>query len=366
MKAGLPEPSFMVDTSNRGYHVYFLLSELCGCEEGRIARARLSKTIEAALEKDYPGIKTDHNLHSVAQVTCLPGSVHPKTRKRVTIENITGVKYSLAELDSVLLPLDQPTVLTVGAGGNLSVKPGPDPEWYEQFPDFSSLPPVPLQLALAKGTKDLLTNGMDPSSDERWKKCWQLSKHIKAGRLHLESIGCTVENAESVELDLITDFILKSKMKDGNINLVLSEHYRPDPCGESDLPDTFLKRAVSSWAERNRFWKPTYEWSGKPALAEKDSGPDQWLPKDPHFWLVSNVKTCELVIESAICVRNQFYGTPMLCHKNCFYQYDPTQGCWLNYKKSDLNKYIAGLLLYVHKLDRKGKQVFSYPIFRVR
>jgi phage/plasmid-associated DNA primase len=364
IKAGLPQPSLMVDTSNRGYHIYYVLNEICSCEEGKNARIRLSKTVEAALEKDYPGIKTDYNLHSVSQVTRLPGSVHPKTRKRVTIENITGLRYTLAELNAVLLPLDQPTVLTVGAGGNFTVKPGPDPEWYEQFADFSSLPPVPLELALAKGTKDLLINGMDPKSDERWKKCWQLSKHLRAGRLHLESIGCTVEDAESVELDLLNDFVVKSEMKGGDTNLVLSEHYRPDPCGESDLPDTFLKRAVSSWAERNRFWKPTYEWSGKPALAEKDSGPDQWLPKDPHFWLASNAKTCELVIESAICVRNQFYGTPMLCHQNRFYQYDPTQGCWLNYKRSDLLKFIADLLFRVHKLNQKGQRTFGFTTAR--
>ncbi len=39
--------------------------------------------------------------------------------------------------------------------------------------------------------------GLNSESPDRWRKCWELSKHLRAAHLHLESLGCTVTDADT-------------------------------------------------------------------------------------------------------------------------------------------------------------------------
>ncbi len=137
--------------------------------------------------------------------------------------------------------------------------------------------------------------GLDPESDDRWRKCWQLSKHLRAARLHLESLGCTVVDADSIEKTLMSDFAANSGMKGGDVEAALEEHYRPEPCGTSDYCDTYLKRKLRAHFERQGLWRPSYGWHKKRLVPE--SNPDDWTANiDDSFWTVNRHKTVEVVI----------------------------------------------------------------------
>ena len=134
------------------------------------------------------------------------------------------------------------------------------------------MPPVPLYFGLGPKTQKLLL-GLSSESDDRWRKCWQLSKHLRAAPLHLESLDCTVIDADIAEVKLLSEFIRASGMKGVDVEAALEEHYRPEPCVTSDYCDTYLMRKLRAHFEREGSWHPQYGWHKRLVPA---SNPSDW------------------------------------------------------------------------------------------
>ena len=353
-KAELPPPTIGVFTGNRSIHWSWTFRTPVGVAAAEFCRKRLSKAIEDA----NPGVQTDHNLHSAVQVQRLAGSVHPKTGRRAEIIYLSSQTYELEEVQAFLPELDEPVDDVTDSGGDFRPADGPEPDDHEQFPDFSTLPPVQLTQALGPKTRDLL-RGLDPESDDRWRKCWQLSKHLRAARLHLESLGCTVVDADSIEKTLMSDFAANSGMKGGDVEAALEEHYRPEPCGTSDYCDTYLKRKLRAHFERQGLWRPSYGWHKKRLVPE--SNPDDWTANiDDSFWTVNRHKTVEVVIENAIGLKGDLTNQPLAHSGGRFVRYSPDQGCWLHVSRDAMKREVADLLLKCFALTKAGDKKFSF------
>ncbi|MDC2984707.1 primase-like DNA-binding domain-containing protein [bacterium] len=352
-KAELPPPTISVFTGNRSIHHSWVFRKPVSVTAAEFCRKRLSKAIEDA----NPGVQTDHNLHSAVQVQRLAGSVHPKTGRRAEIIHLSPHTYELDEVLSFLPEMDEPVDDVTDSGGDFRPADGPEPDDHEQFPDFSTLPPVQLTQALGPKTRDLL-RGLDPESDDRWRKCWQLSKHLRAARLHLESLGCTVVDADSIERTLMSDFISHSGMKGGDVEAALEEHYRPEPCGTSDYCDTYLKRKLRAYFERQGLWRPSYGWHKRLVPA---SNPDDWTANiDDSFWTVCRNKTCEVVIENAIGLKGDLTNQPLAHSGGRFVRYSPDQGCWLHVSRDAMKREVADLLLKCFSYNKHEEKVFRF------
>ena len=352
-KANLPTPTIGVFTGNKSIHWSWVFRTPVSLTAAEFCRERLSKAIEDA----NPGVQTDHNLHSAVQVQRLAGSVHPKTGRRAEIIHLSPHTYELDEVLSFLPELDEPVDDVTDSGGDFRPADGPEPDDHEQFPDFSTLPPVHLIQALAPKTLGLL-KGLDPDSDDRWRKCWQLSKHLRAGRLHLESLGCTVVDADSIEMTLMSDFIRASGMKGGDVEAALEEHYRPEPCGTSDYCDTYLKRKLRAHFEHEGLWRHSYGWHKRLVPA---SNPADWTANiDDSFWTVCRIKTCEVVIENAIGLKGDLTNQPLAHSRGRFVRYNPDQGCWLHVSRDAMKREVADLLLKCFSYNKDEEKVFRF------
>ena len=168
--------------------------------------------------------------------------------------------------------LNEPVDEATYSGGDFRPADGPEPDENGQFPDFSQMPPVPLYFGLGPKTQKLLL-GLSSESDDRWRKCWQLSKHLRAAPLHLESLDCTVIDADIAEVKLLSEFIRASGMKGVDVEAALEEHYRPEPCVTSEYCDTYLMRKLRAHFEREGSWRPQYGWHKRLVPA---SNPSDW------------------------------------------------------------------------------------------
>ena len=91
--AGLPEPTVVMDSGNKSYHVWHALKEYADIEVIENLRKRISQTIW-----NYCGFNTDTSLHSCHQPTRLAGAIHPKGGRRSTVVYGTGNTYSIEEI----------------------------------------------------------------------------------------------------------------------------------------------------------------------------------------------------------------------------------------------------------------------------
>ena len=102
-KAGLPTPTMVVITTSRSVHFYWKLDTPLTPEEWQRAMVRLLCALEGAM----PENGWDSSLTSLCRVMRIPGSLHPKTGKRVHIlEGAgSGEVHEWEVIDSLLPPL---------------------------------------------------------------------------------------------------------------------------------------------------------------------------------------------------------------------------------------------------------------------
>jgi phage/plasmid-associated DNA primase len=339
-RAGLPEPTLVVDTGNKSLHVYYLLDQPCGVSEGEHARKRLSAAIEAV----HPGVATDHNLWRAGQVARLAGGIHPKSGERTTIALKTGKRYPLGQL-MALCPEVEAKKTVQNSDFNIRPDQGlPDPgEWFPEFPIEGMV--VPLEVALGTTTRELLEKGMDPSSDERFLAVYRLGKVLRAARLHLESLDQEIEGGgEASELRLLTKFIETSEVKGGDVEYALQKHWRPEPCGESDLSNLVLKRKLRERAVQLGAVKrphPLGLW------AERMSDWD---------WLINTERTPELVVFNALLKKAAFEGRPITSHQQRFLRYNDRLGFFEPVSTHRMQQLMLDLLPYAFSRNAAGKK----------
>ena len=339
-RAGLPEPTLVIDTGNKSLHVYYLLAQPCGVAEGEHARKRLSAAIEAA----HPGIETDHNLWRAGQVARLAGGIHPKSGERTTIALNTGKRYPLEEL-MALCPEVEVEQRVQNSDFSIRPDPGlPDPgEWFPEFPIEGMA--VPLETALGPKTLELLREGMDPSSDERYLAVYKLGKALRAARLQLESLGQEIKGGgEASELDLLTKFIEKSEVKGGDVEHALQKYWRPESCGQTDLSNLVLKRKLRERAVQLGFLRQPHPLG---VWAEELSDWD---------WLISAERTPELVVFNALLRKAAFEGRPITSHQRRFLRYDDRLGFFEPVSTHRMQQLMLELLPYAFSQNAKGKK----------
>ena len=301
-RAGLPTPTLVVDSGNKSLHVYYLLKSPCGVEAGQHARKRLSAAIEAA----HPGIETDPNIWAAGQPMRLAGGIHPKSGQQTTIALNSGNRYSLEELMAVCPEVEEEVEVVQS---DFCVRPDPESkltdEWLPDFPIEGMT--VPLEIALTLKTQRLLEKGMNPESDQRWKQVHRLGKVLRAARLQLEQIGQPIEGGgEASEIRLLTRFIEASEIKGGDVDAALAKHWRPEPCGETELSDLILKRFLKQRALR--------EGLVEAPIISND------------FWEITPDRGVEVVLFEGLMEIAEEEGRPITCYQRRFLQYNDQLG----------------------------------------
>ena len=293
LKAGLPEPTLVMDTGNKSLHVWFRLSEPVTPEQGKDARKRLSRAIDAVLPE---GVKTDKGMNSTHQPARLAGGIHPKTGKRSTIVLETGNVFDLDELMAKCpeLPVDEKSTSITGTIWRQS------PDDYE-LDDQDDVPlplttadgevvSVPLEIALGYTTVELIKTGQEPGSGEgRRPMLHRLSKTLQCAEEQLNELGQPFTGSA---LELWQDCAAASN-SDGDlddIDAVYDSHWSFDDIGEGDLSREVLMLRLQSFAIDNGLLDPLH-W------VEKLSS--SWILKGRLQSLLSWTQTLQSRIKEA-------------------------------------------------------------------
>jgi hypothetical protein len=261
--ANLPEPTYQLDTGGKSIHHVWVLDQMVGADLIREGRARVSLAIENAT-----GIATDHALHSPHQPTRLAGGIHPKTRNRSVLINVTGKRYGLEEVMAACPAKEQKKV--VASSDNLFraddpgdvVRPGeyPKPEELSQ--------PVPITLAMRKESVERINSGQE--GDQRPVRAFLLSREAHEAKAQIEALGYAVAASPSVE-DLFDTFCRNSNWLgigrgEQDLEDLRARHCAiPQDVGEGYFSKSALRRGIAKWAEETGQWqwKPASFGSGK-------------------------------------------------------------------------------------------------------
>jgi hypothetical protein len=263
--AGLPRPTFMLDTGGKSIHLYWVLEQLVSADKIREGRARVSNAIE-----DATGFDTDHAMHSPHQPARLAGGIHPKTGHRSVLINVTGINYSFEAVMAVCPELEVKEVVV--SSDNLFPNDRGEGVRHGEYPEPSDLDrPVPLTLALSNKTRELIKTGQKPGQHPgRVVKAWSLSKSFRAAQEQLRSLGYEVDGEP---MELFVQFCTKSDFC-GRHNLENCRAiYETGDCGSGELSKSALRRAIAKWAEDTGQWrwKPASLGSGKGFGAKADA-----------------------------------------------------------------------------------------------
>jgi hypothetical protein len=100
--AGLPQPSFSVDTGGKSIHHYWLLAP--GEQATAAQFDEFQHRLAYAQKAVCPEGRIDEGLGNCNRVMRCPGGTHPKTGRRSVIlrETITERRYTLAELEALI------------------------------------------------------------------------------------------------------------------------------------------------------------------------------------------------------------------------------------------------------------------------
>ena len=262
-KAGLPEPTLVLDTGGKSLHVWFRLDRPLSIPECERARKRLSLAIEAALDKDEStkGKKTDDSMHSPHQPARLAGGIHPKTGLRSVIVLETGNVFNPDELMALCPEL--PEKVSSDRTGTIWRD---DEDCQVDRADLPELPlsvPVPLTVALGAATLDLLGSGMEPGQGGRRVVANRLSKTLQAAEAQLQELSQPFEGSA---LELWQQFLERSN-SDGDlddVDEVHDAHWEQDHIGEGDLSQAGLLLRLKQFAIDNCGWDPDH-WIKNPA-----------------------------------------------------------------------------------------------------
>ena len=264
--AGLPTPTFQMDTGGKSVHHYWVLDQLVSADKIREGRARISKAIEEAT-----GFKPDTSMHSPHQPARLAGGIHPKTGQRSVLINVTGINYSFDEVMAACPELEVKQVVV--SSDNLF----PDDEGEVPRPGDYPEPGelncrVPLELALSHKTRQLIKTGQKPGELKgRGLRAWGLSKALRAGKEQLEMLGYQVVGEP---LELFDQFCTNSDLLGyRDLETCRQRHFEWGDCGAGELSKSALRRAITKWAKDNNLWtwRPKGFGSGKQSSSKQQT-----------------------------------------------------------------------------------------------
>ena len=250
--AGLPEPTVVMDSGNKSYHVWHALKEYADIEVIENLRKRISQTIW-----NYCGFNTDTSLHSCHQPTRLAGAIHPKGGRRSTVVYGTGNTYSIEEILKATDDIDEDENTTNFDKGKLW-REDIEPIENNKYPKPNQIEiKLPVDLAISNKTKQLIKTGIQKGAKgNRHTKAFSIYQDLKAAEMQLKDLGYQV--LEDDADNKFKEFLENSAMFDGDINKGFERHARKYGAGSftcGQLSKGSVLRSVASYCSKLGIWK---------------------------------------------------------------------------------------------------------------
>ena len=250
--AGLPEPTVVMDSGNKSYHVWHALKEYADIEVIENLRKRISQTIW-----NYCGFNTDTSLHSCHQPTRLAGAIHPKGGRRSTVVYGTGNTYSIEEILKATDDIEEDENTTNFDKGKLW-REDIEPIENNKYPKPNQIDiKLPVDLAISNKTKQLIKTGIQKGAKgNRHTKSFSIYQDLKAAEMQLEDLGYQV--LEDDADNKFKEFLENSAMFDGDINKGFERHARKYGAGSftcGQLSKGSVLRSVASYCSKLGIWK---------------------------------------------------------------------------------------------------------------
>ena len=308
--AGLPPPSFQLDTGGKSVWSYYALDTTYPLDDVVHGRMALSQAIEQA----HPGVDTDHALWSPHQPARLAGGIHPKTGKRSTLINITGTRYRLDEILSRCPDIEQ---LPKGKRSGSIWRPDDPGEDITKIlypaPEELSVA-VPLTLAIAKANVDRIFKGQKAGEKvPRPLRAFYLSESVQAAYAQLQELGYAIDGTPE---ELFDTFCTNSEyLGKGSLQVCRDRHYANDP-GEGDKSKCQLLKDIACWAEDNGHWRWLPSFSRRSAAGAKPlqrNGSNRQQAHKPAGTISHRLKVLDRYIGwFGLKVRNTLHRTVIL------------------------------------------------------
>jgi len=250
--AGLPEPTLVMDSGNKSYHVWHALDDYADVEVVENLRKRISATIW-----NYCGFQTDTSMHSCHQPARLAGAVHPKGGRRAKVVYETGNVYSVEKIlettDDIEINKDDSD-----ADKGKLWREDTNPIELNKYPKPEEINiALPVDLAISNKTKSVIKSGIKKGAKgNRHTKAFSIFQDLQAAKLQLEDLGYQVlEN--NIE-DKFKEFLENSEMFDGDVDKGFKRHARKYgdggfTCGQ--LSKGAVLRSVASYCSALGIWK---------------------------------------------------------------------------------------------------------------
>ena len=250
--AGLPEPTVVMDSGNKSYHVWHALKEYADIEVIENLRKRISQTIW-----NYCGFNTDTSLHSCHQPTRLAGAIHPKGGRRSTVVYGTGNTYSIEEILKATDDIEEDENTTNFDKGKLW-REDIEPIENNKYPKPNQIEiKLPVDLAISNKTKQLIKTGIQKGAKgNRHTKSFSIYQDLKAAEMQLKDLGYQV--LEDDADNKFKEFLENSAMFDGDINKGFERHARKYGAGSftcGQLSKGSVLRSVASYCSKLGIWK---------------------------------------------------------------------------------------------------------------
>ena len=250
--AGLPEPTVVMDSGNKSYHVWHALKEYADIEVIENLRKRISQTIW-----NYCGFNTDTSLHSCHQPTRLAGAIHPKGGRRSTVVYGTGNTYSIEEILKATDDIEEDENTNNFDKGKLW-REDIEPIENNKYPKPNQIEiKLPVDLAISNKTKQLIKTGIQKGAKgNRHTKAFSIYQDLKAAEMQLKDLGYQV--LEDDADNKFKEFLENSEMFDGDINKGFERHARKYGTGSftcGQLSKGSVLRSVASYCSKLGIWK---------------------------------------------------------------------------------------------------------------
>ena len=250
-KAGLPEPTVVMDSGGKSLHCWYRLAEPVSPEQGREARQRLSLAIDAVLPD---GKTTDGSMHSCHQPARLAGGIHPKTGERSTLVKESGKVFALADL-MVLCPELSESRATDRTETIWRAEPE-DSDGDVDMPELPLAKPVPLTIALGVKSRQDIEQGV--AEGGRRVRAWSLSQTLQCAERQLQELGQPFTGSA---FELWQGFVERCGL---DLESTVDGYWVDgDDIGEGDLSQTGLLCRLRQFAIDECGWDPN-EWFRNP------------------------------------------------------------------------------------------------------
>ena len=267
-KAGLPDPTVVLDSGHGSLHVWFRVDQHYEPDDIEHGRKRLAAAVEKVLPE---GVKCDPSVALVHQPMRLPGFIHPKSGEMATIAMETGNVYSLNEILDCCPPLtSQGDTTTQGRGDETNlwneIQEGdalPARGSYPSPSDFKGVA-VPLMLAVTFKTEQKIKDGQRPGcSPHRFETAHRISRTLQAAKVAIESEGYSVAGNP---YDYFEDFCCNSRCERGYLGKFSDLHQcaahfetRDFAFGPAEVSLPKFRRDLARWAINAGHWKPGFK-----------------------------------------------------------------------------------------------------------